>query len=144
MKCMGFDMCQACFFTGRISKHHKLTHPMQEYCTAVSCCSDGWEIRIHSVCSSLFCPSAVQTTSGEDLKDFTRTLRNKFKSKRYFKKHPRLGYLPVQTALEGAATPSDLQSVVSSQVDLNQDAPLTASAAPSLIDNSKDFHTPDS
>lgn len=43
----------------------------------------------------------VQTTSGEDVRDFTKVLKNKFKSKRYFKKHPRLGFLPVQTVLEG-------------------------------------------
>lgn len=35
-------------------------------------------------------------------------MKNKFKSKRYFKKHPRLGYLPVQTVLEG----DDLESPV--------------------------------
>lgn len=29
-------MCQKCFFNGRKAKNHKLTHPMQEYCTAVS------------------------------------------------------------------------------------------------------------
>ncbi|GBP44179.1 Dystrophin, isoform E [Eumeta japonica] len=75
LKCFNFDMCQKCFFSGRKAKNHKLTHPMQEYCTA--------------------------TTSGEDVRDFTRALRNKFKSARYFKKHPRVGYLPVQTVLEG-------------------------------------------
>ena len=87
----------------------------------------------------------IQTTSGEDLKDFTRTLRNKFKSKRYFKKHPRLGYLPVQTALEGTATPSDAQSEISSQMQSSvaQDV-LVHSAAPSVIDGiHKDF-TPES
>ena len=36
LKCLSFDMCQTCFFTGRVSKSHKLTHPMQEYCTVVS------------------------------------------------------------------------------------------------------------
>uniref|UniRef100_A0A1W7RAQ1 Protein detached n=1 Tax=Hadrurus spadix TaxID=141984 RepID=A0A1W7RAQ1_9SCOR len=80
LKCFNFDLCQSCFFSGRKAKNHKLTHPMQEYCTA--------------------------TTSGEDVRDFTRIVRNKFKSKRYFKKHPRLGYLPVQTVLEG----DDLES----------------------------------
>lgn len=35
------------------------------------------------------------------MRDFTRALRNKFKSKRYWAKHPRVGYLPVQTVLEG-------------------------------------------
>ena len=41
-----------------------------------------------------------QSSSSDDIKDFTKSLRNKFKSKRYFKKHPKLGYLPVQTVLE--------------------------------------------
>ncbi|XP_033212091.1 dystrophin isoform X3 [Belonocnema kinseyi] len=84
LKCFNFDMCQTCFFSGRKAKNHKLTHPMQEYCTA--------------------------TTSGEDVRDFTRALRNKFKSKRYFKKHPRVGYLPVQTVLEGDALESPAPS----------------------------------
>ena len=43
----------------------------------------------------------LQTTSGEDVRDFTKVFKNKFRSKKYFKKHPRLGYLPVQTVLEG-------------------------------------------
>ena len=28
-------MCQKCFFSGQTSKGHKLTHPMQEYCSTV-------------------------------------------------------------------------------------------------------------
>ena len=36
LRCFNFDICQNCFFSGRKSKNHKLTHPMQEYCTAVS------------------------------------------------------------------------------------------------------------
>ncbi|KAK2181700.1 hypothetical protein NP493_384g05004 [Ridgeia piscesae] len=75
LRCFNFDMCQNCFFSGRKAKGHKLTHPMQEYCTT--------------------------TTSGEDVRDMTRVFKNKFHSKRYFKKHPRVGYLPVQTVLEG-------------------------------------------
>jgi len=35
LKCFIFDMCQKCFFSGQTSKSHKLTHPMQEYCSAV-------------------------------------------------------------------------------------------------------------
>uniref|UniRef100_A0A131XXJ0 Protein detached n=2 Tax=Ixodes ricinus TaxID=34613 RepID=A0A131XXJ0_IXORI len=80
LKCFNVDLCQSCFFSGRKTKSHKVTHPMQEYCTT--------------------------TTSGEDVRDFTKIMKNKFKSKRYFKKHPRMGYLPVQTVLEG----DDLES----------------------------------
>ncbi|KAK2162352.1 hypothetical protein LSH36_100g10021 [Paralvinella palmiformis] len=56
-----------------------------------------------------------QTTSGEDVRDFTKVFKNKFRSKKYFKKHPRLGYLPVQTVLEGDTleSQSDLAKSVS-------------------------------
>lgn len=46
-------------------------------------------------------PFSFQTTSGEDVRDFAKVLKNKFRTKRYFAKHPRMGYLPVQTVLEG-------------------------------------------
>lgn len=51
-----------------------------------------------------------QTTSTEDVRDFTRALKNKFKSRKYFKKHPRVGYLPVQSVLEGDALESPAPS----------------------------------
>lgn len=84
LKCFNFDMCQTCFFFGRCAKNHKLSHPMHEYCTT--------------------------TTSTEDVRDFTRALKNKFKSRKYFKKHPRVGYLPVQSVLEGDALESPAPS----------------------------------
>ncbi|XP_030761234.1 dystrophin-like [Sitophilus oryzae] len=84
LKCFNFDMCQTCFFSGKLTKGHKLTHPMHEYCAA--------------------------TTSIEDMRDFTKALKNKFKSKRYFMKHPRMGYLPVRSVLEG----DELESPVAS------------------------------
>ncbi|XP_071819644.1 dystrophin-related protein 2-like isoform X2 [Apostichopus japonicus] len=88
LKCFNFDLCQNCFFAGRKAKHHKLSHQMQEYCTA--------------------------TTSGEDVRDFAKVFKNKFKSKKHYQKHPRVGYLPVQSVLEGdnlespASTPQHL------------------------------------
>ena len=83
LKCFNFDMCQDCFFAGKggTYKNHKMAHPMQEYCTT--------------------------TTSGEDMKDFTKLLKNKFKSKKYFKKHSRLGYLPVGQAFPGSGFSSN-------------------------------------
>ena len=42
-----------------------------------------------------------QTTSGEDVRDFSKVFKNKFKSRKHFKKHPRRGYLPVDSHLEG-------------------------------------------
>uniref|UniRef100_A0A669BS51 Utrophin n=1 Tax=Oreochromis niloticus TaxID=8128 RepID=A0A669BS51_ORENI len=73
LKHFNYDVCQSCFFSGRTAKGHKLNYPMVEYCTP--------------------------TTSGEDMRDFTKVLKNKFRSKKYFAKHPRLGYLPVQTCV---------------------------------------------
>ena len=45
LRCFNFDMCQNCFFSGRKAKGHKHTHPMQEYCTAVSTSESLWHYR---------------------------------------------------------------------------------------------------
>ena len=37
------------------------------------------------------------------MRDFTKLLKNKFKSKKYFEKHSRLGYLPVKTLSIGGS-----------------------------------------
>uniref|UniRef100_A0A8C1XPU5 Dystrophin n=1 Tax=Cyprinus carpio TaxID=7962 RepID=A0A8C1XPU5_CYPCA len=84
LKHFNYDICQSCFFSGRVAKGHKMQYPMVEYCTP--------------------------TTSGEDVRDFAKVLKNKFRTKRYFAKHPRMGYLPVQTILEGDNMETKLQS----------------------------------
>ncbi|XP_054616989.1 utrophin isoform X8 [Dunckerocampus dactyliophorus] len=95
LKHFNYDVCQSCFFSGRTAKGHKLNYPMVEYCTP--------------------------TTSGEDMRDFTKVLKNKFRSKKYFTKHPRLGYLPVQTVLEGdnMETPVTLISMCPEQYEVS-------------------------
>ncbi|XP_031437852.1 utrophin isoform X1 [Clupea harengus] len=101
LKHFNYDVCQSCFFSGRTAKGHKLNYPMVEYCTP--------------------------TTSGEDMRDFTKVLKNKFRSKKYFTKHPRLGYLPVQTILEGdnLETPVTLLSMCPEQYELSQSPELS-------------------
>ncbi|XP_057205520.1 dystrophin-related protein 2 isoform X1 [Triplophysa rosa] len=74
LKQFNVDICQTCFLTGRTSKGKKLHYPIMEYYTP--------------------------TTSGEKMRDFAKTLKNKFRSKQYFSKHPQRGYLPVQSILE--------------------------------------------
>ncbi|XP_024083561.1 dystrophin-like isoform X3 [Cimex lectularius] len=123
LKCFNFDMCQSCFFSGRKAKSHKLTHPMQEYCTA--------------------------TTSGEDVRDFTRALRNKFKSKRYWAKHPRVGYLPVQTVLEGdplaaPPTPPHPGPANNAQHDVHSTLEMYASRLAEVELRTRTNSTPDS
>ncbi|XP_032070991.1 utrophin-like isoform X3 [Thamnophis elegans] len=100
LKHFNYDICQSCFFSGRTAKGHKLHYPMVEYC--------------------------IPTTSGEDVRDFTKVLKNKFRSKKYFAKHPRLGYLPVQTVLEGdnLETPITLISMWPEQYDPSQSPQL--------------------
>ncbi|XP_072558788.1 utrophin isoform X5 [Paramormyrops kingsleyae] len=95
LKHFNYDVCQSCFFSGRTAKGHKLNYPMVEYCTP--------------------------TTSGEDMRDFTKVLKNKFRSKKYFAKHPRLGYLPVQSVLEGdnMETPVTLISMSPEQYEIS-------------------------
>eukprot|EP00058_Branchiostoma_floridae_P014927 XP_002600415.1 hypothetical protein BRAFLDRAFT_129067 [Branchiostoma floridae] len=68
LKCYNYDLCQNCFFVGRSSRSHKLSHPIQEYCT--------------------------QTSSKEDAKAFARTVRNNV-TKRYKKKKNKSNFLPV-------------------------------------------------
>uniref|UniRef100_A0A5S6Q921 Ras-related protein Rab-21 n=1 Tax=Trichuris muris TaxID=70415 RepID=A0A5S6Q921_TRIMR len=80
LKCFNFDMCQNCFFAQRVAKGHKTKHPMQEYC--------------------------LSTKSGQDVRDFGVLIRNQFKSKQYWRKHPQLGYLPVQSVMEGLSLES--------------------------------------
>ncbi|KAM6332367.1 dystrotelin [Podargus strigoides] len=36
LKCLNFDLCQVCFFTGRVSKPHKRSHPVVEHCVQMS------------------------------------------------------------------------------------------------------------
>uniref|UniRef100_A0A8C2TEV8 Dystrotelin n=2 Tax=Coturnix japonica TaxID=93934 RepID=A0A8C2TEV8_COTJA len=36
LKCLNFDLCQDCFFTGRLSKPHKSSHPVVEHCVQMS------------------------------------------------------------------------------------------------------------
>ncbi|XP_064864566.1 utrophin-like [Oncorhynchus nerka] len=101
LKHFNYDVCQSCFFSGRTAKGHKLNYPMVEYCTP--------------------------TTSGEDMRDFTKVLKNKFRSKKYFAKHPRLGYLPVQTVLDGdnMEIPVTLISMCPEQYELSQSPQLS-------------------
>ncbi|KAI6226090.1 Discontinuous actin hexagon [Aphelenchoides besseyi] len=40
LRCFNFDICQSCFFSQRTAKSHKLTHPMQEYCTPTNAMDD--------------------------------------------------------------------------------------------------------
>ncbi|XP_058831030.1 dystrophin, isoforms A/C/F/G/H isoform X2 [Topomyia yanbarensis] len=122
LKCFNFDMCQSCFFLGRNAKNHKLSHPMHEYCTT--------------------------TTSTEDVRDFTRALRNKFKSRKYFKKHPRVGYLPVQSVLEGDAlespAPSPQHGAHTLQNDMHSRLEMYASRLAQVEYGTRSNSTPDS
>ncbi|XP_062380444.1 dystrophin-related protein 2 [Sardina pilchardus] len=84
LKQFNVDICQTCFLTGRTTKGKKLHYPIMEYYTP--------------------------TTSGERMRDFAKTLKNKFRSKQYFSKHPQRGYLPVQSVLEAESTETPCSS----------------------------------
>uniref|UniRef100_A0A8B9NLP1 Dystrophin n=1 Tax=Accipiter nisus TaxID=211598 RepID=A0A8B9NLP1_9AVES len=118
LKHFNYDICQSCFFSGRVAKGHKMHYPMVEYCTP--------------------------TTSGEDVRDFAKVLKNKFRTKRYFAKHPRMGYLPVQTVLEGDNMETLFYAPLFSSDDehlliqhycqsLNQESPLSQPRSPAQI-----------
>uniref|UniRef100_A0A6Q2Y7Q3 Dystrophin related protein 2 n=1 Tax=Esox lucius TaxID=8010 RepID=A0A6Q2Y7Q3_ESOLU len=84
LKQFNVDICQSCFLTGRTTKGKKLHYPIMEYYT--------------------------ETTSGEKMRDFAKTLKNKFRSKQYFSKHPQRGYLPVQSVLEAESSETPCSS----------------------------------
>ncbi|XP_064185381.1 dystrophin-related protein 2 isoform X1 [Anguilla rostrata] len=84
LKQFNVDICQTCFLTGRTTKSKKLHYPIMEYYTP--------------------------TTSGEKMRDFAKTLKNKFRSKQYFSKHPQRGYLPVQSVLEAESVETPCSS----------------------------------
>uniref|UniRef100_A0AAZ3PJR7 ZZ-type domain-containing protein n=1 Tax=Oncorhynchus tshawytscha TaxID=74940 RepID=A0AAZ3PJR7_ONCTS len=101
LKQFNVDICQMCFLTGRTTKGKKqLQYPIMEYYTP--------------------------TTSGEKMRDFAKTLKNKFRSKQYFSKHPQRGYLPVQSVLEAESSDTDEDQYLlrhSSPGTLDQDSP---------------------
>jgi len=75
-RCFNLDICHNCFFLGKTVSGHKPEHPMQEYCTS--------------------------TTKTDNAKHLLQAFRNSFRSRKYFKrKQKKLGYLPVQSVLEG-------------------------------------------
>ncbi|KAL9951367.1 hypothetical protein ACROYT_G044020 [Oculina patagonica] len=80
LKCFNFDLCQGCFWSGRVNKQHKIGHPTQEYC--------------------------LVSTQKEDIKDFAKVMRNKVsKKKKKAPVHPSKGrFIPLE--MEDAA-PSD-------------------------------------
>ncbi|XP_028414557.1 dystrophin-like isoform X10 [Dendronephthya gigantea] len=92
LKCFNYDVCQSCFFSGRTSRNHYVTHPMHQYC--------------------------LSTTGPEDVKDFFKVVKNKVKPRKYKNKPPKhLGYLPVQTVMEG----TNLETPQSPPPSHNQD-----------------------
>lgn len=103
LKCFAYDMCQSCFWAGKLSKSHRKTHPMHQY--------------------------SLATTTGEDMSDFVKLMKNKFKPRNYRNRPPKkLGYLPVQTIMEG--TNIETPSVPST--------PDMSFAYPSMMEHSPD------
>ncbi|XP_019378451.1 PREDICTED: dystrotelin [Gavialis gangeticus] len=53
LKCLNFDLCQVCFFTGRLSKPHKKSHPVTEHCVQVSA-KENAKLFLRTVRNNLF------------------------------------------------------------------------------------------
>lgn len=74
----------------------------------------------------------VVNSSGEDIRDFAKILRNKFKSAKHLKRNQALGYLPVQSLHEG-------DRIVESALNLVHTGQGSFSHAPSS--NTTPIHT---
>jgi len=77
LKCTNTDLCQNCFWTQLTARNHKVTHPMKEYCLA--------------------------TTSGDDVRDFAKQMKNKI-TRKYRRKPHKKSYLDYPTTREGGGT----------------------------------------
>ncbi|XP_039260948.2 utrophin-like [Styela clava] len=110
-----YDICQSCFFSGRVARGYKFYYPMVEYCTP--------------------------TTSSEKLRDFTKVLKNKLRRKRLLKKYQKIGYLPVQSREDGDTQQwmSSPDSTLNKSGDINTSLILSASQAHSVF--TEDSHT---
>ncbi|KAF0298706.1 Dystrophin, isoform E [Amphibalanus amphitrite] len=115
LKCFNWDMCQQCFFTGRVSKGHKLSHPLHEYCT--------------------------ESSSSDGLRDLAKSIRNRFKSKHHFRKHQKLAYLPVQHIEEADTDAADSTDPANTTDTLSPDE---GGGHSELANNSSVFSSPDS
>ncbi|XP_072532386.1 dystrophin-related protein 2-like [Salminus brasiliensis] len=73
LKQFNVDICQICFLSGYAWRGKTLQYPIVEYYS--------------------------KSTSGEKVRAFAETLKNKFRSKQYFNRHPQRGYLPVQSTV---------------------------------------------
>ena len=110
LKSFNYDLCQSCFFSGRTSRDHLVTHPMHQYCLSVivfiTCL---FFMKVFTTTMNKSCVFSIQTTGPEDVKDFFKVVKNKMKPRKYKNKPPKhLGYLPVQTIMEGANLESPL------------------------------------
>nr|XP_056717187.1 dystrotelin [Euleptes europaea] len=53
LKCLNFDICQVCFYTGQSSKPHKKSHPVIEHCVPVSA-KENTKLFFRTVRNNLF------------------------------------------------------------------------------------------
>ncbi|XP_030638885.1 dystrophin-related protein 2-like [Chanos chanos] len=109
LKHFNMDICQTCFLSGRATKGKTLHDPIIEYYT--------------------------QSTSGENMRDFAVTLKNKFRSKQYFSRHPQRGYLPVQSAPGPERAADEEQCSLRCQSPRPEPKPLPCSCFPSYADH---------
>jgi hypothetical protein len=83
LKAFNTDLCQNCYLTKQLPKNVKPSHPFREY--------------------------SIATSSGDDLKDFGKVLRNKV-TKRYKGKQPKKSYLEHPVVADGQPVPSESQT----------------------------------
>lgn len=103
LKCFNTDMCQNCFLLRVPLNGHKNIHPIKEYCY-------------------------VTGSGRKEVSDFSKIVRNKFKSSRKsFKKHFADSYLPVNSVLDNINSfeETNLNVEKNGMVSLLQYSPLS-------------------
>lgn len=79
VKCLNFDLCQACFFTGRLSKPHKKSHPVTEHCVQVLYQFNGFTCLIRAPTLILLCVYQIKQISLNYLATLSQRKTSKFK-----------------------------------------------------------------
>ena len=85
---------QSCYWTQQCLKNHKAAHPVREYCLAVS----YFLYDLLVLCIWFSTVVCLQTTTGDDVRDFAKQL--KYKLLRTYRNKP-----PKKTYLDYPVTP---------------------------------------
>uniref|UniRef100_A0A8C3NWI0 ZZ-type domain-containing protein n=1 Tax=Cyanoderma ruficeps TaxID=181631 RepID=A0A8C3NWI0_9PASS len=107
LKCLNFDLCPACFFTGRLCKPHKRSHPVVEHCVQMSAKVNAKHF-LHTIRNNLFQERCRR-------KEAQRRTALESVEERHFPAHKKT-FLPVEFSASSLPGPENMSFPVDSCV----------------------------